>query len=84
MPTRGLWSLLLEWLRSDVASWRGGSDGLFLECGGLDCCVFAEDGEGFSRLKGGVALASDPALKSHRVLCRARSRLTGLLAIAAR
>jgi hypothetical protein len=54
---------LLEWLRSGVALWRGGGDRLLLECGGLDCCVFAEDGGGSGRLKGGVALAPDPVLK---------------------
>jgi hypothetical protein len=35
---------LLEWLRSVIMPWRGGRDRLLLECGGLDCCVFAEDG----------------------------------------
>jgi hypothetical protein len=54
---------LLEWLRSGVALWRGGGDRLLLECGGLDCCVFAEDDGGSGRLKGGVALAPDPVLK---------------------
>jgi hypothetical protein len=54
---------LLEWLRSDAASWRGGKDMLFLECGRLGRCMFAEDGGGSGRLKGGVALASDPVLK---------------------
>jgi hypothetical protein len=54
---------LLKWLRSDVALWRGGGDRLLLECGGLDCCVFAKDGGGSGRLKGGVALALDPVLK---------------------
>jgi hypothetical protein len=39
---------LLEWLR--VAPWRDNGDRLFLECGGLDCCVFTEDGEGSGRL----------------------------------
>jgi hypothetical protein len=48
---------LLEWLRSGVALWCGGGDRLLLECDGLDCCVFAEDGGGSGRLKGGVALA---------------------------
>lgn len=56
-------SKLLEWLRSDAASWHGGWHGLLLECGGLDCCVFAEDGGGSVCLKGGVALAPDPPLK---------------------
>jgi hypothetical protein len=54
---------LLEWLRSDVMPWHGGKDGLLLECGDLDCYVFVEDGGGSGRLTGGVALASDPALK---------------------
>jgi hypothetical protein len=36
---------------------------LLLECNGLDCCVFAEDGGGSGHLKGGVALALDPMLK---------------------
>jgi hypothetical protein len=56
-------SKLLEWFRSGVVSWRGGRDGLLLECGDLDCYVFVEDGGGSGRLKGGVALAPDPALK---------------------
>jgi hypothetical protein len=54
---------LLEWLRSDVALWRGGRDRLFLECGGLGCCIFAEDGGGSGRLKGGVAMAPNQVLK---------------------
>jgi hypothetical protein len=54
---------LLEWLRSDTASWRGGKDKLFLECGRLDYCMFVEDGGGSGRLKSGVALALDPGLK---------------------
>jgi hypothetical protein len=45
-------SKLLEWLRSGAASWCGGRDGLLLECGDLDCCVFAEDGGGSDRIKG--------------------------------
>jgi hypothetical protein len=56
-------SKLLEWLRSGAASWCGGRDGLLLECSVLDCCVFAEDGGRSGRLKGGVALAPDSALK---------------------
>jgi hypothetical protein len=36
---------------------------LLLECGGLGCCVFAEDGGRSGHLKGGVALALDPILK---------------------
>jgi hypothetical protein len=54
---------LLEWLQSGIALWRGAGDRLLLECGGLDCCVFVEDGGGSGRLKGGVALAPDPVLK---------------------
>jgi hypothetical protein len=53
---------LLEWLRSDAASWRDERNGLLLECGRLDCSVFVEDGGG-SCLKGKVALAPDPVLK---------------------
>jgi hypothetical protein len=54
---------LLEWLRSGVAPWRDDGDRLLLECGGLDCCVFAKDGGRADHLKGGVALALDPVLK---------------------
>jgi hypothetical protein len=54
---------LLEWLRSDTASWCGGRDKLFLECGRLGCCMFVDDGGGSGRLKGGVALAPDLVLK---------------------
>jgi hypothetical protein len=83
---------LLEWLRSDAASWRGGKDMLFLECGRLGRCMFAEDGGGSGRLKGGVALAPNQVLKKFGGLLRsmflisyrARSSLTGLVAIAAR
>jgi hypothetical protein len=35
---------LLEWLQCGAASWRCGREGWLLECGRLDCCVFAEDG----------------------------------------
>ena len=56
-------SKLLEHLRSDVASWHGGRDGLHLKCGGVDYCRSAEDGAGSDRLKGGVALVPDPAMK---------------------
>jgi hypothetical protein len=56
-------SKLLEWLRSGAVSWRGGRDGLLLECCDLDCYVFVEDGGGSGLLKDGVALAPDPALK---------------------
>jgi hypothetical protein len=56
-------SKLLEWLQSGAMSWRDGRDGLLLECGDLDCCVFVEDGGGSGRLKGDVALAPDQALK---------------------
>jgi hypothetical protein len=51
---------MLEWLRSGIVPWRDNEDRLFLECGRFDCCVFAEDGGGSARLKGGVALAPDP------------------------
>jgi hypothetical protein len=54
---------LLEQLRSDATSSSGGRGSMFLECGGLDCYVFAEDGGGSGRLMGGVVLASDPAWK---------------------
>jgi hypothetical protein len=58
----------LEWLRSGAASWRGARDGLLLERGGFDYCVVVEDGGGSGRLKGGVVLAPDPALKRLRGL----------------
>jgi hypothetical protein len=61
---------LLEWLRSGVAAWCGGTVRLLLECGGLDCCAFVENVGGSSRLKGGVALAPDPVLKKLRGLFR--------------
>jgi hypothetical protein len=61
-------SKVLECPQSGAASWRGNRDGLLLECGGLDCCVFAEDGGGSGRLYGGVALALGPALKRLRGL----------------
>jgi hypothetical protein len=61
---------LLEWFRSGAAPWCGGRVGLLLECGGLDCCMFVEDGVGFGRLKGGVALAPDPVLKKFGGLLR--------------
>jgi hypothetical protein len=35
---------------------------LFLECGGLDCCIFAKGG-GSGRLKGGVAPGPNLVLK---------------------
>jgi hypothetical protein len=41
---------LLEWLRFGAALLRCGRDGLLLECGRLDCCVFGEDGGGSGRL----------------------------------
>jgi hypothetical protein len=53
----------LEWFRSATPSWCGGRDGLLLEHGGFECCVFAEDAGESGRLKGGVVLAQDPALK---------------------
>jgi hypothetical protein len=54
---------LLEWLQSGVASWRGDSDEMLLECGGLDCSMFAKEGGGSSRVKSGMALAPNPVLK---------------------
>jgi hypothetical protein len=68
---------LLKWLRSDAASWCGGKDRLLLECGRLGCCMFAKDGGGSGRLKGGVALAPDPVFKKLRGLLRPMF-LTGL------
>jgi hypothetical protein len=69
-----LWRLvefkLLEGLRFGAASWRGGKDGLLLECNGLDRGMFVEDGGGFIRLNGGVTLAPDPALRRLRGLLR--------------
>jgi hypothetical protein len=56
-------SKLLEWLQSDAVSWHADRDELLLECRDLGCCMFVEDGGGSGRLKGGVALALDPALK---------------------
>jgi hypothetical protein len=56
-------SKLLEWLRSDDVSSRGGRDGLLLEYGDLDSYVFVQDGGGSGRLNGGMALALDLALK---------------------
>jgi hypothetical protein len=47
-------SKLLEWLQSGAASRRGNMDRLLLECSGLDCCLFVEDGGGSGRLKGEV------------------------------
>jgi hypothetical protein len=61
---------LLEWFRSSAASWRGGRVGLLLECGRLDYCMFVEDGAGFGRLKGGMALTPDPVLKKFGGLLR--------------
>jgi hypothetical protein len=49
-------------------SWHGDRDGLLLECGDLDCYVFAKDGGGFGRLKGDMALAPGPGLKRLRGL----------------
>jgi hypothetical protein len=37
-------------------------DGFLLERGDLDSCAFAEDGGLSGRIKGGMALASSPAL----------------------
>jgi hypothetical protein len=56
-------SKIFERLRSSIASWRGGRDELLLECGDLDCCMFAEDVGGSGRLMGGVALALGLMLK---------------------
>jgi hypothetical protein len=58
----------LEWLRSGVASWCGARDELLLERGDFDYCMVVEDGGGSGRLKGGVVLAPDPALKRLRGL----------------
>jgi hypothetical protein len=55
---------LLQLLRFGIAPWHGGRDRMLLECGRLDCCVFVEDGGGSGHLKGRVALAPDPALKT--------------------
>jgi hypothetical protein len=63
-------SKMLEWLRSGAASWCGVRDGLLLECGDLDYCVFAEDGGGSGRIKDGMALAPGSALKRFRGLLR--------------
>jgi hypothetical protein len=35
-------SKLLEWLQSGTTPWHGDMDELFLECGDLDCSVFAK------------------------------------------
>jgi hypothetical protein len=56
-------SKLLEWLQSTAVSQRGDKGRLLLECGGLDCCLFVEDGGESGCPKGEVALASGPALK---------------------
>jgi hypothetical protein len=47
----------------DAATWHGGWDGLLLDSGGLDPWLSADDGGGSGRLKGGMALATDPTLK---------------------
>jgi hypothetical protein len=60
----------MEWLQSGAASWRVDIDVLLLECGGLDCCVFVENGGGSGRLYGMAALALGPALKRLRGLLR--------------
>ena len=60
----------LEQFRSGAASWRGGGNWLLLECSGVDCYGSAEHGGGSDHLKGGVALAPDPALKRLRGLLR--------------
>jgi hypothetical protein len=74
---------LLEWLRSGFAPWRDNGNRLFLECAGLNCYVFAEDGGGSGRLKNRVALAPDPVLKMLGGLHRPMF-LIGLVAIVAR
>jgi hypothetical protein len=67
---------VLEWLQSGAASRRGDMNGLLLECGGLDCCVFcASPGSGVEETR--RASPTD-------VPYRAKFSLTGLVAIAAR
>jgi hypothetical protein len=61
-PARDLWSPSC-WSGFNLTLCRGGRDGLLLGCGDLDCYMFVDDGGGSGRLTGGVALASDPALK---------------------
>jgi hypothetical protein len=39
-------SKLVVWLRSATTSWRGSMNRLFLEWGGLDCCVLAKNDGG--------------------------------------
>jgi hypothetical protein len=56
-------SKLLEWLQSSAVSQLGDKGRLLLECGGLDCCLFVEDGGGSGCPKGEVVLAPGPALK---------------------
>jgi hypothetical protein len=68
-------SKLLEWFQFGAAAWRGGRIGcsrigLLLECGCLDCSMFAKDGGGYGRLKGVLALAPDPALNKLKGLLR--------------
>ena len=82
-------SKLLEQFQSDVASKRDGGKGLLLEYGSADYCESAKDGGGFGRLlKGGVALAPDPTLKSlggcSARYYRVRSIRMGLVAIVTR
>jgi hypothetical protein len=76
-------SKLLEWLQYDIALLHGGRDVLLLECGVFDYCMFAKNGGGSSHPKGEVALALDLTLKRLKEH-RARSNLSGLVAIAAR
>jgi hypothetical protein len=67
---------------------RDGRDGLLLECGRLDYCVFPENGGRSDRLKGGMVLTSDLVLKKLRRILpsdlpyQARSSCVGLVAIA--
>jgi hypothetical protein len=46
-------SKLLKRLPSDIGSWRGGMEELFLECVGLDYCILTEDGGGSGRWRAG-------------------------------
>jgi hypothetical protein len=43
---------------------------MLLECGGLEYCVFVEDGAGSDRLKGKMALAPNSVLKMFGELLR--------------
>ena len=61
---------LLEKLRFGAAAACGGAGGLLVEDGGDGCLGFEEDGGGFGRWSGGMALSPDPALKKIGVLPR--------------